>query len=99
LDIFGFSGHDAPWYPLLHPENIKDREIKQRGLQLKVAHSMKQDVVPEKLKEAIRSRPVSQQARLPKPVARFAEAEIPSDEDSDSGQFPSEHHEDPEVDT
>jgi hypothetical protein len=60
---------------------------------------MKQDAVPEKLKEAIRSRPVPQQARLPKLVARFAEAEIPSDEDSDSEQLLYEHHKYPEIDT
>jgi hypothetical protein len=29
LDRFGFPGHDAPWCPFLHPENIKDRQNKQ----------------------------------------------------------------------
>jgi hypothetical protein len=62
-------------------------------------HSMKQDTVPEKLKEAIQSCPVPQQARLPKPVAHFTKAEIPSDEDRDSEQLPYKHHEDPEIDT
>jgi hypothetical protein len=99
VDRFGFSVHDAPCCPFLQPENIKDREINQRVLQLKFTHSMKQDAVPEKLKEAIKSRTVPQQARLPNPVAQFAEADIPSDEDSDSEQFPSENHEDPEIDT
>jgi hypothetical protein len=46
LDSFGFSGHDAPWCPFLHPENIKDWEIRQSVLQFKVTHSMKQDAVP-----------------------------------------------------
>jgi hypothetical protein len=33
LDSFGFSSHDAPWCPFLHPEDIRDRDIKQRVLQ------------------------------------------------------------------
>jgi hypothetical protein len=63
LDIFGLSGHDAPWCSFLHPENIKDHDIKQRVLQFKVTHSMKQDVVPEKFKEAIQSRQASRPIR------------------------------------
>lgn len=45
---------------------------------------MKQDAFPEKLKEASQPRISPQQARLTKPVARFAEADSPSDEDIES---------------
>jgi hypothetical protein len=57
LDRFGLSGNDAPWCLCLHPDNIKDREIKQHVLQFKITHYIKQDAVPEKLNEAIKSRP------------------------------------------
>jgi hypothetical protein len=87
LDRFGFSSHDAPWCPFLHPDNIRDREINQRVLQYKVTHSIKQDPVPDKLKQALKDMPNPQKARLPKPIARFAEADpMPSDEDSASDE-------------
>jgi hypothetical protein len=60
---------------------------------------MKQDAVTEKLKEAIKLHLVPQQARLPKPVARFVEAGIPSDEDSESKQLWYEYHKEPVIDT
>jgi hypothetical protein len=83
MDRFGLYGHDAPWCPFQQPENIKDREIKESVLQYKVTHSIEQDAFPEKLKEAIKSLSVTQRTRLPKPFARFAEADTPSDEDED----------------
>jgi hypothetical protein len=52
-------------------------------LQYKVTDSMKQDSVPEKLKEAIKLRTVLLQARVPKSVMRFTDADAPlSDEES-----------------
>jgi hypothetical protein len=85
LDRFGFPGHDDTWCPFLHPDKIRDREIKQRVLQYKVTHSTKQDPVPDQLKQALKDMTNPQKARLPKPVVRFAEADpMPSDQDSDS---------------
>jgi hypothetical protein len=67
----------------LHPDNTKDRESKQRVLQYKITNSMKQDPVPDKLKDDIKVRTVPLQARMPKPVVRFAEADDPpSDKES-----------------
>jgi hypothetical protein len=44
---------------------------------------MNQDPFPDKLKEAIKLRTVPIQARVPKPVVRFADADAPpSDEES-----------------
>jgi hypothetical protein len=77
LDCFGFSGHDALRCPFLHPDNIKDCENKHSFLQYKITNSMKQDPVPDKLKEAIKLRTVPLQARVSKPVVRFAEADAP----------------------
>jgi hypothetical protein len=86
LDQFGFSSHDAPWCPFLHPDNIKDREIKKWVLQYKVTHSIKQDSVPDQLKQAIKDIPTPHKACLPEPVVHFAEADaMPYDEDSGSG--------------
>jgi hypothetical protein len=83
LDRFGFSGHDAPCCPFLHPDNIKDREIKQHVLHYKVTNSMNQDPVPDKLKDAIKVRTVSLRARMPKAVICLADADAPpSDEES-----------------
>jgi hypothetical protein len=68
LDHFGFPGHYAPWCPFLHPENTKDREIKQRILQYKVTRAIKQYPVPDKLKQSMRLIPVPPNARILKPI-------------------------------
>jgi hypothetical protein len=100
LSMFGFSGHDAPWCPFLHPDKIKDREIKQRVLQYKLTHSIKQDHVPDLLKKSLKSGPLPQQERLPKPIARFAEGgPIDSDEESASEGNAASHDDDPAVDS
>jgi hypothetical protein len=64
----------------LHPRNIKDREIKQRILQYKVTHAIKQDPVPDKLKQTMRSLPIPQQARLPNPTVKTAMLDLVADD-------------------
>jgi hypothetical protein len=100
LDRFSFSGHDAPWCPFLHLDNIKDREIRQRILQFKVTHSIKQDPVPDQLKQVNRSSPHPQPACLPKPIVRFSEVDpIPLVEESASENSPSTEEQDPMIDS
>jgi hypothetical protein len=80
LDRFCFHGHDAPWCPFWHPENTKDREIKQRILQYKVTHAIKQDNFPYKFKQAMGSLPVPQQAPLPNPTVKTALTDLVADD-------------------
>lgn len=82
LDKFGFLGHGAPWCPFLHPDNIRDREIKQRVQQFKITHAIKQDPVPDKLKHAIRLQPPPS-SRLPRSSVKFAVMDNDISEDGD----------------
>jgi hypothetical protein len=95
LGKFGFPGHDASWCLFLHPDNIKDHEIQQRVLQYKITQSIKQDPVPDKLKQALRSH-TPPAAHIPHPTVKFATTNMDIPEDTpDFEEFDLEPQEEP----
>jgi hypothetical protein len=110
LDRFNFHSHDAAWFPLLHDENIRDREVKERVIQYRIQNKIKQHPLPDGLKVPHKP-PMS--ARLPMANAvhdiynihedltlAVTDQDIPIDPGTDKYDLPHSHFEDPtEIDT
>jgi hypothetical protein len=60
--IGSFPPHDASYFPFIHDENIRDREVRECAIQFRIQHRIKQAPLPDDLNSYMNTPP---RARLP----------------------------------